>query len=53
MQVTMSLLRLRNKEMYTYMVNELINSRANYIELCYSQMIQQVFIQTQHNQSEI
>ena len=52
MHVTMALLRERNKELYTYMVNQMINSRANYIELSYSQMIQQVFIQSQHHQHE-
>ena len=40
MQVTMGLLRLRNKDTYTYMINQLLNCRANYIELSYSQMIQ-------------
>jgi hypothetical protein len=36
MHVTMKLLRERNKQLYTYMVNQMINSRANYIELSYS-----------------
>lgn len=31
------------------MINQLINCRANYIELAYSQMIQQVFIQSHQN----
>lgn len=52
MHVTMKLLRERNKQLYTYMVNQMINSRANYIELSYSQMIQQVFIQVQHHQQD-
>lgn len=34
--------------MYTNLVNQLINSRANYIEVSYSQMVQSVFIQNDH-----
>jgi hypothetical protein len=34
--------------LYTNLVNQLINSRANYIEVSYSQMVQSVFIQNDH-----
>ena len=47
MQVTTKMVREREKDVYTNLINQLINCRANYIELSYSQMIQQVFIQAE------
>ena len=40
------MIREKQKDLYTNLVNQLINSRANYIEVSYSQMIQSVFIQS-------
>lgn len=53
MQVTMKMVREREKDVYTNLINQLINCRANYIELSYSQMIQQVFIQVEQKQNSI
>lgn len=33
------MVRERQKDVYTNLINQLINARANYIELAYSQMI--------------
>ena len=52
MQVTMKMVREREKDVYTNLINQLINCRANYIELSYSQMIQQVFIQAEQKQNK-
>ena len=51
MHVTMNMVRTREKVLYTSLINQLINARADYIELSYSQMIQQVFIQAEQKQS--
>lgn len=40
MHVTMNMVREREKPLYTSLINQLINARADYIELSYSQMIQ-------------
>mmetsp|Transcript_5491 Transcript_5491/g.9313 ORF Transcript_5491/g.9313 Transcript_5491/m.9313 type:complete len:378 (-) Transcript_5491:541-1674(-) len=49
MQVTMKLQRERDKEGYRHIVNQLINCRANFVELSYSQMI----INSNMNQSHL
>lgn len=35
----MQLLRSRDRDTYTFLVNQLIDARANFIEMSYSQMI--------------
>lgn len=40
MKVAMKMVRDREKDLYKNLINQLIDARAGYIELAYSQMIQ-------------
>ena len=45
LKVTMKILREKSKDLYTFMVNELVKSRIRYIDLSYRENVGLIFAQ--------
>ena len=45
LKVTMKILREKNRDLYTFMINELVKSRIRYIDLSYRENVGLIFVQ--------
>ena len=45
LKVTMKILREKNRDLYTFMINELVKSRIWYIDLSYKENVGLIFVQ--------
>ena len=43
LKVTLRIMRERNREMYSFMINELIKARTRYIEMSYGENVALIF----------